>query len=1381
RAELLEVLAPITPQASTVPFFSTVTGQWLDTSGMDADYWYRSLRQSVEFAPAIDSLLGEQYRVFVEVSPHPVLTMALVDAVDEIGARAVVSGTLRRDQGGLDRFLTSLAELFVRGVAVDWSTILAGGGRVELPTYAFQHEHFWLTPAEVEVGTGTDPEDAAFWSAVDDQDLESLTSSLNVDETSLAAVLPALSSWRRQRREHSAVDPWRYGVSWTPLSKSLEAKLSGTWLLVRAQGIGDASVESVSSALSGHGAQVLELVLDETCVDREVLAARLQGLEGVSDVAGIVSVLAAAEQPSESFPALASGLALSLALVQALGDLEIEAPLWFLTQGATSTGRSDRVANPVQAQVLGMGLTVALEHPQRWGGVVDLPQSLDQRAAKRLAGVLAGSTGEDQLAIRSSGILARRIVHAPSGKRASRTWTPRGTTLITGGTGTLARHLARWLAGQGAEHVVLTSRRGDQAPGAAELVAELAELGAQATVVSCDVTDRDAVAGLLAQLKEDGHQLRNVMHTAAVIELKSLEETTTEEFARVVHAKVAGARHLDELLVEDLDSFILYSSVSGMWGSGQHGAYVAGNAYLAALADNRRGRGLRAMSLSWGIWADDLSLGRVDPEQIRRSGLVFMEPDLALLGLKRALDEDETVLGLADIDWERYHSVFTSSRPTRLFDELPEVRKLTEVATQGTGATDTDLAAGLGSVPAAEQQRVLLELVRSTAASVLGHASSDALSEEAAFRDVGFDSVTAVDLRNRLATATGLTLPTTMVFDYPNPLALMGFLHAQIAGTQIQAAAPTASESGDDEPIAIIGMGCRLPGSISSPEQLWDLVVAGGDAVSGFPTDRGWDADALYDADPDMPGKTYSTRGGFLHDVAEFDAGFFGISPREAVSMDPQQRLLLETSWEAFERAGIDPATLRGTLTGTFIGASYQDYRVLAANGDQSAEAHMITGALPSMMSGRLSYLFGLQGPAVTMDTACSSSLVALHLACQSLRNRESNLSLAGGASMMATPTPFIGFSRQRAIAADGRCKAYSESADGFGLGEGVGVVLLERLSDALRNGHRVLAVVRGSAINQDGASNGLTAPNGPAQQRVIRQALVNARVSANEVDVVEGHGTGTSLGDPIEAQALLATYGQDRECPLLLGSLKSNIGHVQMASGVASVIKMVMALQHGVVPATLYVSEPSTHVDWDSGAIELVTETTQWPETGHPRRAGVSSFGFSGTNVHAVLEQAPPSDVVGVVVAPDDTAGDDAVDDATDVAAAPPMIVPLVLSAKTDEALRAQATGLLSLVAKQPDVPLTDLAFSLATSRSAFDRRAAVVAKDHTELATALVALRDGLPSSNLVQGRVGRGRLAFLFAGQGSQRAGAGRGLYEHFPVFADALDAVLAHFDS
>ncbi|WP_131743096.1 type I polyketide synthase, partial [Actinomadura roseirufa] len=900
----------------------------------------------------------------------------------------------------------------------------------------------------------------------------------------------------------------------------------------------------------------------------------------------------------------------------------------------------------------------------------------------------------------------------------------------------VARHLA---GAYGVRELLLVGERAATALGD-----ELTARGVRVTVAACDVADRDALAAVLAG---DGPRLAAVVHAP-----------TVQEAAQDAAAAWAGAVNLSDLTAgSGLEAFVLLSPATGLLGAAGREEEAIAGVLLDDLARSRAARGLPALSLALGPVEGD---GRPSSPGI---GRLTAQERTAMFDA--AVAAGETSLAALRPDPAAVRA-----------DEVPApLRGLIEAPTRT--APDGGVATGLRRrllelAGGADRDRLLTDLVRAEVAALLGPGDRDGVPADAAFRDLGLTSASAVALRDRLTAVSGLSLPVTLAFDQPSPAAVARRLRALLLDEDApeDAAVPHALS---DEPIAIVGMACRLPGGVSSPEDLWRLVAEGGEAISEFPADRGWDLDALNDPDPDATGRSITRHGGFLHDAGDFDAGFFGISPREALAMDPQQRLLLEVSWEALERASVDPTSLRGRDIGVFSGLMYHDYATDLGVLPAGLEGYLGTGNSGSVASGRVSYTLGLEGPAVTVDTACSSSLVALHLAAQSLRSGESSLALAGGVAVMARPTSFVEFTRQGALAADGRCKPFAEAADGTGWSEGVGVLVLERLSDARRNGHEVLAVVRGSAVNQDGASNGLTAPNGPSQERVIRQALANAGLSGADVDAVEGHGTGTRLGDPIEAQALLATYGQNRPAdqPLWLGSLKSNIGHAQAAAGVAGVIKMVQALRNGVLPRTLHVDAPTSRVDWSSGGVRLLAEERDWPEVDRPRRVGVSSFGVSGTNAHVIVEQAPDG-VSSDVAAPA-------------VPAADPGAVALPVSARTAKALRAQAERLRDAVRERPGTGLAAIGHSLATTRAALDHRAVVVAGERAEALDGLAALAAGTPAPAVVSGAADvDGRTVFVFPGQGTQWAGMGAELLETSPVFAarmaDCAAALAAHVD-
>ncbi len=1131
----------------------------------------------------------------------------------------------------------------------------------------------------------------------------------------------------------SSLDAADHGAPGLPFSWSgVRLHAAGaSWLrvhIVPGQENGSLSLAAVDEA----GAPVFSV---ERLVSRPVDAGRLRARSGgaLYEVEWVEAPLGggdAADVKVVRVGAARSECARVLGLLQEA--VAADERLVVVTQGAVAIPEPE----PWPAAVWGLVRSAQAEHTDRFQ-LVDLDSEGDV-PAEALASV------EPQLAVRDGKLLAPRLTKArePSDSREE---LGTGTVLITGGTGALGRQIARHLRERhGAREVVLVSRSGgEREPGC--------------RVERCDVADRDALAALLESIPD----LSAVVHAAGVLDDAMIQSLDEERLERVLRPKADGAWNLHELTKDrDLAAFVLFSSSAGALGALGQGNHAAASAFLDALAHHRRAQGLAATSLAWGPWdptvrADADPGADVDADadvaRVRSTGIVQLTMERGFELLDAALAHGAPVLVPIQLDLALLRAQARDGLMAPLMQDL--VR-----APARRSASSGSLGRRLAEALEGERDAIVLDLVRAQVAAVLGHEGPGTIEPELAFNELGFDSLAAVELRNRLTQVTGLRLPATLVFDHPTPAAVAAYLRAEAEGVERERPLVRRRAARLDEPVAIVSMACRYPGGVRSPADLWELVASGADAIAGFPTNRGWDLERLYDPDPDRFGTVYTREGGFVEEATDFDAAFFGISAREALSMDPQQRLLLETAWEAFERAVIDPSSLRGSDTAVFAGASSFDYGVAGA-GEPELEGYLTIGAATSVLSGRIAYTFGLEGPAVTVDTACSSSLVALHLACQALRSGECSLALAGGACVLPTPLPLVESARQRALASDGRCKAFAASADGIGWAEGAGWLVLERLSEAERLGHEVLAVVRGSAVNQDGASNGLTAPHGPSQERVIAQALASAGLSASDIDAVEAHGTGTPLGDPIEAQALLATYGQERDGePLWLGSIKSNMGHAQAAAGVAGVIKMVMALRHGLLPKSLYAEDPSPHVDWQSGAIELLTEARPWERSERRRRTGVSAFGMSGTNAHVILEEAP-------AVEP--------------VASGPqPALVPWLVSAKTEPALRAQAGRLRTHIEARPELEPLDVGYTLAQGRASLAQRAAVIGRDRDELLAGLDALVHEANAPGVVRGAAGSsGKAVFVFPGHGSQWPEMAAELMVSAPVFAQQMEACAA----
>lgn len=1306
------------------------TGEVLGRNAvLDGAYWRRHARQPVEFAKGVATLAELGCSVLLEVGPQPVLTATALRAWPDPASAPRAIPSLRRGHPDQRQMAEALAACYVAGHRPDFSATAPPAARMaDLPGYPFEHRDYWFT--------GTPPTGG---------------------------------------RSAAAVADIRYRVEWELAARPAAATGTGGWLLV---GDDAGDLTALTEVLTGAGHHYRTLPAPASDADEELLGSQLRAAAHDDPGLRILHVAAAAHGGAPSTSALLRMQHRTLPgvarLFRAAAAAGVRTPIWVVTRNAQHIADADRV-RPEQSSLWGLCRVAALEYPTVWGGLADVSGAGPEEWARVVSHALAAAPGEDQIAVRGGEVYLPRLVRR-TGKAHPAGWRlrPDAGYLITGGLGSLGLEIAGYLAAHGARTLVLTGRREPDQTARDRIETLRTRHGCEVRVVAADIGDPHDVARLLAALQSDLPPLAGVVHAAGVNSSARLSELDGAELDRVFAGKVWGAWNLAEYLAENpageptLDFFVSTSSISSVWGSYGQAAYSAANAFLDGMTWRLRELGVPAVSVNFGPWA----AGMADSEaraQLARRGVETLSPADALAGMADAVataaagGDAETVV--ARVDWSRFLPVYLQAGHRALLERMAaEIPAAAAGAPQPSGQ-GTRFVAQLAAAPAQQRRKLVLDHLREAVAEITRIDPSE-VREEAGFFDLGMDSLMAVELRRRLEQGIGYELPATLAMDHPRLSDVADYLLRDVLNlTERPAAAAAAPTSlaAADEPIAIISVACRFPGA-PDPEAYWRLLADGVDAIREIPDDR-YDVDDFYDPDQQAAGKIYTRNGGYLDEVDMFDPEFFGISPREALWMDPQQRLMLEIAWEAMERAGYAPSSLRGSRTGVFVGVAANEYsHLLAGDSLERLEAHFITGSALNAIAGRVAFSLGLEGPAVAVDTACSSSLVAVHQAGQALLSGDCDMALAGGVNVLLSPASIVAASRARMLSPDGRCKTFDAAADGYSRSEGCGVLVLKRLSDARRDGDRICAVIRSSAVNQDGASSGLTVPNGGAQQRLIGTALARAGLAGAEVDYLEAHGTGTPLGDPIEVQAAAAVYGagRDRDRPLLLGTAKTNIGHLESAAGVAGVIKVVLSLQHDMLPRTLHFHTPSPHIPWATLPVRVVDAATGWHADGRPRRAGVSSFGFTGTNAHVILEEAPPAEI--------------AADSPDRTAAEPPAAEPwsmLALSARSATGLTALAQRYCGWLDAHPDVPLADVCFAAGVGRSHFEHRAAVVAGSSTEARTLLEDLAANRLRPGLLRGECAdRPTTAWLFPGQGSQYPGMARELFDSEPVFADTV---------
>ncbi|WP_406814829.1 type I polyketide synthase [Mycobacterium sp. M23085] len=1364
---------------------------------LDGAYWRRHARQPVEFAKSVRTLADLSCKVLLEIGPQPVLTAAALRAWPDPATAPRAIASMRRNTADHRQITEALADAYVLGHVPEFGAVRREPARkLDLPTYPFQHRQYWFREKRVRPSArqATAPRTDAVRLLEDNRiaELAALLDGTNGDQNTLD-VLTKLAAQHNQQRKSQTISDDRYEIRWdkaaVPLSEA-EADEESTWLVVGDDDAAQPLVDALTAR--GHQPRILG-ALPTTDADEERLENVLRAAAADEAPLRIVHVGALDSVTAPSMRSLLRMqhrvLAGTRRLFRAAAAAELRQPIWMVTRGAQRVTDADTVF-PDQSCLWGFGRAASLEHPQLWGGLADVAQGgADEwsRLIKVAAAPRASAVREDQIALRGQDVYVPRLVRR-RGQPAATPLTLRedATYLVTGGLGSIGLEVAGYLAAHGARHLVLTGRRAPSDAAHQRIDALRQQHGCEVRVVAADVADAHDVARLLGNVQAE-LPLAGIVHAAGEIGTTALRALDDAEVDRVFAGKVWGAWHLSEAAADlQLDFFLSTSSIASVWGGLGQTAYGAANAFLDGLAWRLREQGVPGISVNFGPWsagmADETARAR-----LAERGVKTLSPADALAGLadvmaaSAAPDVAQGVV--ARIDWARFLPLYQQAGKRSLLAELAS--EVPDSVSGPTASGRTQLVEQLSHAPVQQRKKLITDYLRSAVAEVTRVDVAE-IRGDAGFFDLGMDSLMAVELRRRMEQGVGKELPATLAMDYPRLSDVADYLLGDVLGLSQQPSADPGTRPAPvvttrtDEPIAIVAVACRFPGA-ADPEAFWELLSGGVDAIREVPDDR-YDIDEFYDPDPDTPGKIYSRFGGFLDGIDGFDPEFFGISPREAVWMDPQQRLMLETAWEGLERAGYSPGALRGSRSGIFVGVGSNEYsHLLSADSVEKIEPHFITGNALNAISGRVAFALGLEGPAVAVDTACSSSLVAVHQACQALHSGDCDLALAGGVNVLLSPVSTIAASRARMLSPVGRCKTFDASADGYVRSEGCGIMVLKRMSDAVRDGDRVCAVIPGSAINQDGASSGLTVPNGGAQQRLIAAALARAGLAGEDIDYLEAHGTGTALGDPIEVQAAGAAYGAARDVdrPLLIGSVKTNIGHLESASGIAGLIKVVLSLQHEVLPQSLHFQTPSPHIPWDSLPVRVVDEAIPWQANGRPRRAGVSSFGFTGTNAHVLIEEAPASSPTDDEYSP----GDRAAAAETNVHDQPADVLPL--SARSPEALVALARRYEEWLNTHPKADIADVCLTAGAGRSHFEHRAAVVVDSVQSAREALADLAENRMRPGVVRGECTEPpTTAWLFTGQGSQYPGMARELFHAEPVFAetvtrcaDAVDAMLA----